>query len=96
MPIKTFREGAIGISVWERDGKRGRYLELTMSRSYVSKDKAGYTACFRKDDLLSLQGLLTRAGQWMALQEEPGRSVGEGVVIADDLTSAVDERNGAA
>ena len=41
-PVETFREGAIGASVWRREGKNGPFYEFTLSRSYVkSENEAG-------------------------------------------------------
>jgi len=74
MPVETFREGTIGASVWEREGRYGTFHEVTLSRSYVGNGKAGYTGCFRLRDMEQLDEVLLRARQWMAEREEPGRS----------------------
>jgi len=73
MPVETFREGAIGASVWEREGKNGTFYEVTLSRAYLGNGKVGYTGCFRLRDMEQLDEVLLRARRWMAEQEEPGR-----------------------
>lgn len=78
-PIRTFRSGAIGVSIWQRDGKRGTFYEFTLSRSYLSKEKkSGYTGSFRIADLPALRGLLDQAAQWILEQH---------VVTADEQES---------
>lgn len=48
-PVQTFREGAIGVSVWEREGSEGTFYEFTLSRSFKrSEDEAGYSQSFRE------------------------------------------------
>lgn len=61
-PIHTFREGAIGISVWERSGSKGPYQEFTISRSFKTKDgQSAYSNSFREHDGPSLLNLIQRA-----------------------------------
>jgi hypothetical protein len=65
-PITTFRNGAIGVSVWERKGKNGPFYEFTISRSYIGKDeKPGYTNSIGMSDIPSLRELLDGAERWM-------------------------------
>jgi hypothetical protein len=37
-PVQTFREGAVGVSVWKRSGSQGDYYEFTLARSYVKNE----------------------------------------------------------
>ena len=62
-PVKTFRQGAIGASVWERSGKKGTFYEFTVSRSYKGADgKSGYAHTFHAYDPLNRVTPGVRAG----------------------------------
>ncbi len=68
-PAYTFRSGAVGVSIWERDGKHGPFYEFTLSRSYLAKEgQSGYSGSFRVKDLPAVKDLLDRTGQWIAEQ----------------------------
>lgn len=68
-PVQTFREGAIGASVWRREGKNGPFFEFTLSRSYVkSEDEAGYSANFREQNELALVKVVTQAAEFIRTQ----------------------------
>lgn len=60
-PLQTFREGAIGVSVWKREGKQGEFYEFTLARSYKkNEEEAGYSQTFRE---YNEQGLMKVIGQ---------------------------------
>ena len=68
-PIRTFRSGAVGVSIWQREGKHGTFHEFTMSRSFLAREgESGYTGSFRVKDLPGLRELLDRTGQWIVEQ----------------------------
>ena len=48
-PVQTFREGAIGLSIWERRGENGPFFEFTLSRAWKKTDEeAGYARSFNE------------------------------------------------
>lgn len=68
-PAHTIRSGAVGVSIWERDGKHGPFYEFTLSRSYLAKEgQSGYSGSFRIKDLPAVKDLVDRTGQWIAEQ----------------------------
>ena len=69
-PVQTFREGAIGVSVWKRESSDGPFYEFTVSRSYKkSEEEAGYSQSFRE---YNEQTLLKVIGQASAFIREQG------------------------
>ena len=61
-PVQTFREGAVGLSIWKRVGSNGDYYEFTLSRSFVkSENEAGYSQCFKTENEKGLQKVITDA-----------------------------------
>lgn len=65
-PVQTFREGAVGVSVWKRDGKNGAFYEFTLSRSYKkSEEEAGYTQSFREENEQALVRVVSEAAEWI-------------------------------
>lgn len=65
-PIQTFRDGSIGLSVWERTGKRGAFYEFTLSRSYKNGDgKSAYSGSFRHYDAEPLSALIQQAAEFI-------------------------------
>jgi hypothetical protein len=69
-PVETFREGAIGASVWRREGRNGPFYEFTLSRSYVkSEEEAGYSQSFRQQNELALIKVITQVAEFIRAQE---------------------------
>lgn len=65
-PVQTFRRGAVGVSIWQREGKHGPYFEFTISRSFKKNDdEAGYTSNFRADNIEGLKTVLAEAESWL-------------------------------
>lgn len=85
-PVQTFRDGAIGLSVWERTGSKGSYFEFTISRSYKNKDgKSAYSGSFREYDAASLRTVIDQA-----VAHIRGRSEGQTGEVAKQSESAQD------
>lgn len=71
-PFQTFRDGAIGVSIWERDGSDGPFYEFTLSRSYKKSDtEAGYSACFREYNDQALVSVIGQAVAFIRQQDAP-------------------------
>lgn len=84
-PVKTLRDGAIGLSIWERTGSRGPFFEFTISRSFKDKDgKTAYSGSFRDYDADSIRLLI---GQ--AVEHIRGRNASNGGVTMP--AEAIDE-----
>ena len=65
-PVQTFREGAIGVSVWKRDSKNGVFYEFTLSRSYKkSEEEAGYSQSFREENEGALEKVIAMAAAFI-------------------------------
>lgn len=65
-PAKTFREGAIGVSVWERQGKNGAFYDFTVSRSYKDGENgSAYAATFRADNTEAMVRVVSAAASWI-------------------------------
>lgn len=65
-PIQTFREGALGVSVWKRDGNQGAFYEFTIARSYKkSADTAGYAQTFREYNEQALMNVIGQAAAFI-------------------------------
>ena len=60
-PIEIIREGSIAASVWERTGKRGRYFEFKLSRSYKTDEGFAYSLAFHDRDAETLGRVIVRA-----------------------------------
>jgi hypothetical protein len=76
-PIQTFRQGAIGASIWRRLGANGEFFEFSLSRSFKrSGDDAGYTQSYRARNAADLLAVIGAASDWIN-REEDLRSVGQ-------------------
>lgn len=65
-PVQTFREGAIGVSVWERNGTNGPFYEFTLSRSYKkSEEDSGYSQSFREQNEAALTKVIGEASAFI-------------------------------
>ena len=70
-PVQTFREGAVGVSVWKREGTNGAFYEFTLSRSYKkSEEEAGYAQSFREDNEPALVNVIGLAAAFIREQGE--------------------------
>jgi hypothetical protein len=72
-PVQTFRRGAVGVSIWQREGKHGPYFEFTVSRSFKKNDdEAGYTSNFRAENIEGLRIVLAEVESWLnGCEEKP-------------------------
>lgn len=69
-PVQTFREGAIGVSVWKRDGNEGPFFKFTVSRSYKkNEDEAGYSQSFREYNHDALVKVISQAAAFIRGQD---------------------------
>ncbi|MBI1827313.1 MAG: hypothetical protein HY287_03930 [Planctomycetes bacterium] len=65
-PVKTFRDGAIGLSVWERQGKKGVFYDFTLSRSYKGGENgSAYASTFREDNAEAVIRVVSEAAAWI-------------------------------
>lgn len=65
-PIQTFREGAVGASVWRRTGKNGDFFEFTLSRAYAKNhDETGYSQCFGASNEAALLKVIAEASAFI-------------------------------
>jgi hypothetical protein len=68
-PIQTFREGAIGVSIWKRDGQQGEFFEFTLSRSYKkNENEAGYAQTFREYNEQAMLNVISQAAAFIRQQ----------------------------
>lgn len=75
-PTRTFREGAIGVSVWERQGKNGAFYDFTVSRSYKQGENgSAYASTFRADNADAMVRVVSAAAAW--IREQRGNLAAE-------------------
>lgn len=87
-PTKTFREGAIGVSVWERQGRNGIFYDFTVSRSYKQGENvSAYASTFRADNADAIVRVVSAAAAWIREQRENTRVPGE----AEQTIAAVED-----
>lgn len=68
-PIQTFRDKAIGVSIWERNGSNGTFYEFTLSRSYKkSETESGYANGFGEAHEEALVSVIRQAASWIREQ----------------------------
>ena len=69
-PIKTFRIGPIGASVWLRSTSAGSFYEVTVSRSWKAKDSGvtGYSQSFPERHLDTMIDVAIEAKAWIEKQ----------------------------
>lgn len=89
-PFSVIREGAIAASLWERSGKKGSYLEFTLSRSYKAGEVFRYSTTFHERDAEVLKRVIDRAAEGIRENCEPETKQG-GESARADLDSGADE-----
>ena len=78
IPIMTFREGAVGLSVWQRESKAGTYFDFTLSRCYQGKDgQFSYSNSFHESNAEVLTRVIMQAAAWI---QQHGQAAGTGAV----------------
>lgn len=82
-PVQTFREGAVGASVWIRQAQKGPFFELTLSRAYKNERTgvSGYSMAFPERHLSALTRVVERARDWIAEQQVANLRVSEGAEV---------------
>lgn len=70
-PIKTFREGNVGASVWLRQTKAGVFYDVTFARSWKDEltGKMGYSQSFNDLSLGALARVAGEVDTWIAHQK---------------------------
>jgi hypothetical protein len=70
-PIQTFREGAVGASIWLKESESGTFFDVTFSRSYKNDDtgECGYARTFSQRHLEGLAKVSSQAYNWIEQQE---------------------------
>lgn len=68
-PVKTFRLGRIKAAVWMRETEKGRFYNVTFSRTYVDEEKQFHDAdSFGRDDLPLVAKLADQAHSFIFQQ----------------------------
>ncbi len=89
-PTDVIRDGSLAASVWERNGKNGRYFEFTLSRSYKVDGGFKYSTTFHERDAEALKSVIDGAAQGIRAKSESGENpVAESAQT--DLGSGADE-----
>ena len=67
-PAKTFRDGAVGASIWLRRTAAGVFYDVTFSRSWRDEEtgRSGYSFAFSDRNLDSLIMVVAEARAWIA------------------------------
>ena len=89
-PFSIIREGAIAASLWERSGKKGSYLEFTLSRSYKAGEVFRYSTTFHERDAEVLKRVIDRAAEGIRENSEPETKHGGEPARADLGSGAVE------
>lgn len=85
-PIMTFREGAVGLSVWQREGKAGIYFDFTLSRCYQGKDgEFSYSNSFHQSNADAMTRVIMQATAWI---QQQGQAAGIGAAANGGDASA--------
>jgi len=74
-PVSVIREGTLAASVWERNGRKGRYFEFTLSRAYRTDDSFKYSSTFHERDAEALGRVISRAAE--AIRRGTGKEASE-------------------
>lgn len=73
-PVHTVRFGNVSAAIWSNETKNGRMFNVTVSRSYKTKDDGGKdvladSSSFGRDDLLVLAKALDEAHTYICSQK---------------------------
>lgn len=76
VPVQTFREGDVSVSIWGREatiqGQRRTFFSCTFERSYKDRDGTWkYTKSFDADGLGKLVAVAQRADEYLRGLMEP-------------------------
>lgn len=91
-PIKTFRDGPVGASVWLCQTGAGVFYDVTFSRCWKDETtgKFGYSQTFSDYHLQTLIDVVEAARDWIARQKDNA----ETVTGPDDLQLVVSAEAG--
>ena len=72
-PVHTIRDGAIGVSIWQRQNKQGEaFYDFSISRAWKSDEKSGYANTFYTTNQDALVKSIAQAVDYIAnLEQEP-------------------------
>ena len=76
-PVQTFRDGAVGASVWLKNTQAGVFYDVTFSRAWKDEEtgKSGYSQTFSDRYLDSLINVADQARQWIAEKKANAETV---------------------
>lgn len=76
-PIKTFRDGSVGASVWLRNTSAGVFYDVTFSRAWKDEEtgKSGYSGNFSDRYLEGVIKVADEAKTWIAEQKANAETV---------------------
>jgi len=71
-PVQTFRDGAVGASVWLKNTRAGVFYDVTLSRAWTDEEtgKSGYSQNFSDRYLDSVIKVAGEAKAWILDQKE--------------------------
>ncbi len=93
-PVKTIRQGAIGVSIWRRQTQTGmEYFDFSISRSWKTKSsgKEGYSPNFFSSNEAELTQVVRDAAAWIACQHVGSLAYQAGSDLADNLNDRDDD-----
>lgn len=71
-PAQKFRSGALSVSIWRKESKRGDFYTVTAQRAFTQDEGKTweYSDSFSRDDLNNLGALLMTAWSWINRKEQ--------------------------
>lgn len=72
-PVHKIRAGALEVAVWRREGEKGPFYNVSMSRSYKQGEEWKQSDSFGQDDLLLMAKLLDMAHTWILNQQQQSK-----------------------
>jgi hypothetical protein len=64
-PVHKIRAGALEVAIWLKEGEKGPFYNVTMSRSYKHGEEWKQSDSYSGDDLLLLAKLIDQAHSWI-------------------------------
>ncbi len=76
-PVQTFRDGAVGASIWLKNTQAGVFYDVTFSRAWRDEEagKSGYSQTFSDRYLDSLLKVTEQAKQWITEKKDNAETV---------------------
>jgi len=76
-PVQTFRDGAVGASIWLKNTQAGVFYDVTFSRAWKDEEsgKSGYSQTFSDRYLDSLITVAEQAKQWIKEKKANAQTV---------------------